>query len=105
MANDKSRALPIRTRERTPQQMRKLQRASRHANQSILSRSQSLNKGTTAFLSTVNPTVGTLIEHVQKEHYQAACANPGMGVTANTVEIARADQDARESVIREYAAM
>ncbi len=64
-----------------------------------------MNKGATAFLSTINPTVGTLIEHVQKEHYQAARANPGMGVTANTVEIARADQDARESVRREYAAM
>jgi hypothetical protein len=104
-ADNKSRALPIRTREWTPRQIRKLRRTSCHANKSILSHGQSLNKGATAFLSTVNPTVGPLIKHVQKEHYQAARANPGMGVTANIVEIARADQDARESVRREYAAM
>ncbi len=102
---DNLRVLPIRNRERTPWQMQKLRRAIPHATQSILSRGQSLNKGVTAFLSTVNPTVGTLIEHVQKEHYQAVRDNPGMGVIANTVEIARADQDTRESVRREYAAM
>jgi hypothetical protein len=104
-ADNKSRALSIRTRERTLWQLRKLQHASQHANQLILSCSQCLNKGATEFLSTVNPTVGTLIEHVQKEHYQAARTNPGMGVTSNTMEMAWADQDARESVRREYAAM
>jgi hypothetical protein len=97
-------SVPIRPRVRTLRQMQKLRLASRHAQLSSRKRVQDLNKGAAVFLISANPTIGTLIEYVQKEHNQAT-RSESRKKTLNGVAMARADLDARESVRREYVAM
>ena len=64
-----------------------------------------LNRGAAKFLAAATPTIGDLMEHTQQRHTQITRPMDKFVPTAEVLEKARVNKEARESVQREYSGM
>ncbi len=88
---------------RTTWQSNKLHRAKQHSLHKAMEWMNGLNRGSAEFLAASTPTIGNLMEHTQQQNTQLTRPVDKFVSTADALERAQANKEAKEAVRQEYA--